>query len=64
MGLGRASHGAPWKRIRITKRCYVGSPATRDIAFATRLCTRFIMLEQGRVAFGGTDTSDILRGWA
>lgn len=37
--------------------------ATHDIAFAARLCTRFILLEQGRVAFDGTDTSEVLRGW-
>jgi cobalt/nickel transport system ATP-binding protein len=37
--------------------------ATHDIAFATRLCTRFIMLEGGRVAFDGTDTAEMLRRW-
>ncbi len=37
--------------------------ATHDVAFAARLCTRFIMLEDGRVAFDGTDTSEVLRGW-
>ena len=37
--------------------------ATHDIAFAAGLCTRFIVLEQGRVAFDGTDTSEVLRGW-
>ena len=37
--------------------------ATHDIAFATRLCTRFIMLERGRVAFDGTDTAEVLRCW-
>ncbi len=37
--------------------------ATHDIAFAARLCTRFIVLEHGRVAFDGTDASEVLRGW-
>ena len=37
--------------------------ATHDIAFATRLCTRFILLEQGRVAFDGTEAAEVLRGW-
>jgi ABC-type multidrug transport system ATPase subunit len=37
--------------------------ATHDIAFAARLCTRFIMLDRGQVAFDGSDASDVLRGW-
>jgi cobalt/nickel transport system ATP-binding protein len=37
--------------------------ATHDITFAARLCTRFIMLDRGQVAFDGSDASDVLRGW-
>jgi cobalt/nickel transport system ATP-binding protein len=37
--------------------------ATHDFAFATRLCTRFIMLEHGRVAFDGGEASDVLCTW-
>ena len=37
--------------------------ATHDLGFAKRLCTRFLMLEQGRIAFDGVDPGDLLRSW-
>ena len=37
--------------------------ATHDLDFGARLCTRFIMLEQGRLVFDGTDAADVLRRW-
>ena len=37
--------------------------ATHDLEFAARVCTRFMMLEGGRVAFDGADGGEVLRRW-
>jgi energy-coupling factor transporter ATP-binding protein EcfA2 len=37
--------------------------ATHDLEFATHLCTRFIMLEEGRVVLDSTDAREALLRW-
>ena len=37
--------------------------ATHDMDFATRVCSRFIMLDQGRVVFDGNDAGEVARRW-
>jgi cobalt/nickel transport system ATP-binding protein len=37
--------------------------ATHDLDFARRFCTRFLMLDEGGVAFDGTDASQIAQRW-
>lgn len=37
--------------------------ATHDLDFARRFCTRFLLLDQGRVVFDGTDLERILQHW-
>jgi cobalt/nickel transport system ATP-binding protein len=37
--------------------------ATHDLDFAARLCTRFLMLDQGRIVFDGRDTDEVKRRW-
>jgi len=38
--------------------------ATHDLELAARLCTRFLVLDQGRIAFDGADLSAVLQRWA
>jgi energy-coupling factor transporter ATP-binding protein EcfA2 len=37
--------------------------ATHDFDFAARLCTRFVMLDEGRVAFDGANLAEVVRHW-
>ncbi|MBN1610935.1 MAG: ABC transporter ATP-binding protein [Polyangiaceae bacterium] len=37
--------------------------ATHDVPFARSVCTRFVVLEQGRVVFDGTDPTAVLERW-
>jgi cobalt/nickel transport system ATP-binding protein len=37
--------------------------ATHDLDFAKRLCSRFLMLEHGRIAFDGAGAEEVLRRW-
>ena len=37
--------------------------ATHDLAFAARLCSRYILLDGGEVAAEGEDLSEVARGW-
>jgi cobalt/nickel transport system ATP-binding protein len=37
--------------------------ATHDLEFAARLCTRFLMLDQGRLAFDRNDPVEVKRRW-
>jgi cobalt/nickel transport system ATP-binding protein len=37
--------------------------ATHDLDFAGSFCTRFLLLERGRIAFDGADAGDVLRRW-
>jgi len=37
--------------------------ATHDLDFARRFCMRFVMLDQGGMAFDGTDATQILQRW-
>ena len=37
--------------------------ATHDLEFGARLCTRFIMLESGRIVVDSTDAREILHRW-
>jgi len=37
--------------------------ATHDLDFAQRLCTRFLVLESGRIAFDGASVDEALRRW-
>lgn len=37
--------------------------ATHDVDFARKVCTRFVVLEQGRVAYDGTDATEKLERW-
>ena len=37
--------------------------ATHDFEFAARLCTRFILLDQGRIAFDGANLAEVARRW-
>jgi ABC-type phosphate/phosphonate transport system ATPase subunit len=37
--------------------------ATHDLDFASRLCTRFLLLEQGRIVFDEPDCQAIRTRW-
>ncbi len=37
--------------------------ATHDLDFAASLCTRFLMLVEGRIAFDGKDAAEVKRRW-
>lgn len=37
--------------------------ATHDLDFAASLCTRFLMLAEGRIAFDGRDAAEVKRRW-
>lgn len=37
--------------------------ATHDLAFAASLCSRFLLLERGRIAFDGADVREIKQRW-
>ena len=37
--------------------------ATHDLEFAAGLCTRFVLLEQGGIAFDGESIDPILSKW-
>ena len=37
--------------------------ATHDLDFAARLCTRFLMLEEGRLAFDAATADEVARRW-
>ena len=37
--------------------------ATHDVPFARSVCTRFVVLDQGRVLFDGTDPTAVLKRW-
>ena len=38
--------------------------ATHDLDFAARLCTRYLVLEAGRIVFDGADLGEVQRFWA
>lgn len=37
--------------------------ATHDLDFAARLCTRFLILDKGRIVFDGADATELTRRW-
>jgi cobalt/nickel transport system ATP-binding protein len=37
--------------------------ATHDLDFARRLCTRFVMVDKGRLVFDGSDAAQVMRCW-
>jgi ABC-type polysaccharide/polyol phosphate transport system ATPase subunit len=59
-----ASSGAAWKSsASFAAESAAMLVATHDFDFAARLCTRFVMLDEGRVAFDGANLAEVVRHW-